>query len=296
MFGRFICWIGHGKPGLRFIGKRDELDMTPQRMPTLMIAHGGGPCFFMSPTAPQPPSMWDGLAAHLRGLDAEIGARPKAALVISAHWETDIPTVHEAAAHSLYFDYYNFPDHTYRLAYPAAGAPEVAARTRALLEQAGIATAGETRRGLDHGVFIPFMLIYPDADVPIVQLSLQADLSPARHLEIGRALAPLRDEGVLIAGSGMTIHNLREGPTPRVAEAAEAFDTWLTQTLNQPAAEREAGLAAWAEAPGGSLSHPREEHLLPLMVAAGAADGDGATHIYSERLGGQMALSGYRFG
>jgi aromatic ring-opening dioxygenase catalytic subunit (LigB family) len=270
--------------------------MTPKRLPTLMIAHGGGPCFFMAPHDPQPPSIWDGLCAHLRGLDEAIGERPRAVLVISAHWETDIPTVHEAEAHSLLFDYYNFPAHTYRLTYPARGAPEIAARTRHLLEAAGIPAAREVARGLDHGVFIPFKLIYPDADAPIVQLSLQADLSPARHVEIGRALTPLRDEGVLIVGSGMTFHNLREGPSPRAAAAAEAFDDWLLDTLTLGSDAREAGLAAWSQAPGGRISHPREEHLLPLMVAAGAAGRDPARRIYSEKLGGRMALSGYRFG
>lgn len=270
--------------------------MTATRLPTYMIPHGGGPCFFMETRPPMPADTWDAMAAHLRGLADDVGVRPKAVLVISAHWETTLPTVHEAAAHNLYFDYYNFPEHTYRLTYPAAGAPDVAARTRALLRAAGIETAGETERGLDHGVFIPFLLIYPDADVPIVQLSLQAGLSPERHLQIGRALAPLRDEGVLIVGSGMTYHNMSDPGSPRAAAAAEAFDIWLTETVASEADVRDARLAAWAEAPGGRFSHPREEHLLPLMVAAGAADGDAGRQIYSEKLGGRMALSGYRFG
>lgn len=273
--------------------------MNSPRLPTLMIAHGGGPCFFMSPTEPQPPGIWDNLAAHLRSLRDQTGARPKAILVISGHWETSIPTVLETATHSLYYDYSGFPEHTYHLRYPALGAPEIAARTRALLEQAGIKTAGESRRGLDHGVFIPLMLVYPDADIPVVQLSLQADMSPRRHLEIGRALAPLRDEGVLIIGSGMSFHNIRammQGPSPSITAGAEAFDNWLTQTVTSSPTARESRLAAWADAPGARLAHPREEHLLPLMVAAGAADGDPGRQIYSERLGGQIAVSGYRFG
>jgi aromatic ring-opening dioxygenase catalytic subunit (LigB family) len=254
----------------------------------------------MSPEPVQPPSVWDGLAAHLRGIGDEVGQRPKAILVISAHWEAEVPTVSEGVVHSLYYDYYNFPEHTYRLAYPAPGAPEVAARTRALLETDGLIAADDTSRGLDHGVFIPLLLMYPRADIPVVQLSLVAGLSAALHLRIGRALAPLRDEGVLIVGSGMSFHNIgavrRGSPSPEITRASVAFDAWLTQAVTGDPEQREAALANWDLAPGGRLSHPREEHLIPLMVAAGAAAGDAGTQIYSERLGGRTALSGYRFG
>ncbi|MGD0635905.1 MAG: class III extradiol ring-cleavage dioxygenase [Beijerinckiaceae bacterium] len=270
--------------------------MTGQRLPTLMIPHGGGPCFFMDPPA-HAPHLWDRMAAYLRGLDAEIGRRPKAVLVISAHWETEVPTLHYAERQSLLFDYYNFPAHTYELTYPAKGAPEVARRAAALLAAAGIATAAETARGLDHGVFIPFKLIYPDADVPLVQLSLQKDLSPALHIQIGQALAPLRDEDVLIVGSGMTFHNLREIFSGRATAASVEFDTWLAEVLDtSDAAARAQNLVAWAGAPGARLSHPEEEHLLPLMVVAGAAGSDPGKRNYSENLGGTSAQSGFRFG
>ena len=273
--------------------------MTASRLPTLMIPHGGGPCFFMDPP-PQMPTLWDAMGEHLRGLAGQIGARPKAVLVISGHWETDVPTVQAAPEHTLLLDYYGCPEHTYRLTYPVKGAPVAAARTLALLETAGIPAAVETRRGLDHGVFVPFKLIYPDADVPIAQLSLQADLSPERHLQIGRALAPLRDEGVLIVGSGMTFHNMgemRSGGSDEGVRASVAFDDWLTETLalTDPAV-RAQRLASGARAPGGRFAHPREEHLLPLMVAAGAAGDDPGKRTYSERLGGRAAQSGYRFG
>ena len=182
--------------------------MSSNRLPTFMIPHGGGPCFFMDPPAGQP-TAWDAMAAHLRSIDGQVGRRPKAVLVVSAHWECEVPTVHTGTNPSLLFDYYGFPEHTYRLAYPVQGSPEVAARVALLLEGASIPTATESKRGLDHGVFVPFKLIYPDADVPIVQLSLRVGLSPQEHLEIGRALAPLRDEDVLIVGSGMTSHAAR---------------------------------------------------------------------------------------
>lgn len=269
--------------------------MTGSRLPVFMIPHGGGPCFFMEPP-PQAPHLWDAMAAYLKGLAAEVGRRPKAVLVISAHWLTDIPTIHFGEKYSLLFDYYNFPPHTYQLTYPVAGAPDVARRTAELLAVAGIATAKETKRGLDHGVFVPFKLIYPEADVPIVQLSLQKDLSPSFHLAIGAALAPLRDEDVLIIGSGMTFHNLRDIFSGRGLAASKAFDDWLTNTVADDPEARARHLEAWTQAPSARLAHPEEEHLLPLMVAAGAAGTDPGKRDYAEMLGGTSAQSGFRFG
>ncbi|HTK34496.1 MAG TPA: class III extradiol ring-cleavage dioxygenase [Caulobacteraceae bacterium] len=264
-----------------------------ERLPTLFIPHGGGLCFFMNPP-PQFPHLWDGLAAHLRGIDASLGVRPKAVVVISGHWEAERPTVNVGERPPLLFDYYNFPEHTYRLTYPAPGAPELGARVRELLCGAGFETDADAERGFDHGVFVPFKLIYPDADVPVLQLSLREGLDPAEHLAMGRALAPLRDEGVLIVGSGMSYHNLRQMFSGQGNEAANAFDDWLGETVAD-AARRDAGLVRWREAPGGRESHPREEHLLPLMVAAGAAAGEPAVRDFNERLRGK-GLSGFRFG
>jgi aromatic ring-opening dioxygenase catalytic subunit (LigB family) len=267
-----------------------------ERLPTLFIPHGGGPCFFMEPFAGLPPGAWDRLAAYLKGIDASLGVRPKAVLIVSGHWETERPTVNVAERPALLYDYYGFPEHTYRLTYPAAGEPALAARVRELLAQAGFESDAEGRRGLDHGVFVPLKLVYPDADVPVVQLSLQRGLDPAEHLAIGRALAPLRDEGVLIVGSGMSYHNLREMFSPRGAEEAEAFDAWLTEAATEPdPAERERRLSRWADAPGAQRSHPRPEHLLPLMVAAGAAGGDGGERVFHDHVAGKP-LSGYQFG
>jgi aromatic ring-opening dioxygenase catalytic subunit (LigB family) len=250
----------------------------------------------MEPPPGAPKDTWDRMAAHLRSLADEAGAKPRAILVVSAHWETKVPTVNAAVRHSLYYDYYNFPEHTYRLTYPAAGDPVLAARVRTLLGAAGFETAEETERGLDHGVFIPFLLIYPQADIPIVQLSLQAGLDPEAHLAMGRALAPLRDEGVLIVGSGMTYHNLPAMFSGRGDPEAKVFDDWLTAAVESPdPARRDQALAHWATAPGGRAAHPREEHLIPLMVAAGAAGEDLGQRIYGEAVMGK-ALSGYRFG
>ena len=243
-----------------------------------------------------PPDLWDRMAAHLRGLDRSLGARPRAVVVISGHWETQLPTVNTAAQPALLFDYYGFPAHTYRLTYPAPGSPAVAARVREVLSAAGIASAEDGERGLDHGVFVPFKLIYPEADVPLVQLSLNRNLDAATHLQIGRALAPLRDEGVLIVGSGMSYHNLRDfyASDPRAVAPAEEFDSWLTSAVTDSGV-RDSRLSQWQSAPGARNCHPRPEHLLPLMVAAGAAGSDLAKRTFHDRLLGKP-VAGFQFG
>lgn len=271
--------------------------VTTSRLPTLYIPHGGGPCFFMEPMPGFPPTLWDNMAAYLSGIPTVIGFRPSAVLVISGHWECEVPTVLDVGRHTLLFDYYGFPAHTYKLTYPASGSFGVAAQTRMLLEQAGFATDADDERGLDHGVFVPFKLIYPDADVPIVQLSLLHNLDAAQHLAMGHALAPLRDEGVLIVGSGNSYHNLREffSPSPDAGALSGQFDAWLGAAVEAAPAERERLLANWHEAPGAIASHPRSEHLLPLMVVAGAAGNDAGRVTYREQMFGKM-FSGYQFG
>jgi aromatic ring-opening dioxygenase catalytic subunit (LigB family) len=271
--------------------------MATDRMPTLFIDHGGGPCFFMETTY-GPKDMWDRLAAHLRGLAAGLKTRPKAVIVISGHWEEAVPTVQSNDHPPLLFDYYGFPEHTYRLKYPAPGSPDLARRIRDLLTAAGFPSAQDKARGFDHGVFIPFLLVFPDADIPVVQLSLHHSFDPALHIAIGRAIAPLRDEGALIVGSGMSFHNNRAlfATDPRISEASEEFDQWLNEAVTAADAEdRNRRLAAWGSAPYARFCHPREEHLLPLMVVAGAAGDDVATRDYADRIMGK-ALSGFRFG
>jgi aromatic ring-opening dioxygenase catalytic subunit (LigB family) len=268
-------------------------ELHAERMPTFFIPHGGGPCFFMD----WPPPMthaWDSLAAFLRGLMGSLERKPRAIAVVSAHWETPVPSVTAGSRPPLIFDYSGFPPHTYQLKYPAPGSPELAARVRELLEAAGIPSAADSERGFDHGVFIPFLLIEPAADVPIVEMSLAANLDPKLHLEIGRALAPLRDEGVLIVGSGMSYHNLATLRTGRDAGDSERFDAWLTESVEADSDTRRKRLEAWSSAPDARRAHPEEEHLLPLMVAAGAAGNDPGKRVFHDRVG--AALSGYRFG
>jgi len=269
---------------------------APSRLPTLFIPHGGGPCFFMEPMAGLAANTWDKMAAYLRDIGRTISPQPKAVLVISAHWETEIVSVLNTENYPLLYDYHGFPEHTYHLTYPAHGSAHVAARVTELLNAAGIKNTTEKNRGLDHGVFIPFKLIYPDAALPIVQLSLLHNLDPAAHLAIGKALAPLRDEGVLIIGSGLSYHNLREFfiSNPSENEAAAQFDAWLNQAISAPAAERTELLKHWQQAPGARECHPRSEHLIPLMVVAGAAEEDEGVATYQENLMGK-AISGFQF-
>jgi aromatic ring-opening dioxygenase catalytic subunit (LigB family) len=245
---------------------------APERMPAVFLPHGGGPWPFVD--LGLDPNEVDSLAGYLRSVRDLPKAPPKALLVVSAHWEENAPTVMTAERPTLLYDYYGFPPESYQLRWPALGAPLLAARVCDLLEAAGFETRRDPARGFDHGTFIPLKLTYPDAEVPTLQLSLKAGLDPEQHLAMGRALAPLRDEGVFIIGSGMSFHNLRALRDPRSREPATAFDAWLRATAELEPSERDRRLAAWRSAPAARFSHPREEHLLPLMVVAGAAGGD----------------------
>jgi aromatic ring-opening dioxygenase catalytic subunit (LigB family) len=244
---------------------------------------------------PFPAHAFDPMAAFLRGIDASLGVQPTAILVISAHWEEDVPTVQTAAEPSLIYDYYGFPEHTYALRYPCKGSPQLAQRVLELLAAAGIESGEDAGRGFDHGMFIPLMLMFPQADIPVVQLSLQHTLDPSSHIALGRALEPLRNEGVLIVGSGMSYHNLRHF-FDGVAPASQAFDDWLRDAVADPdVAARNAKLENWEQAPFARACHPREEHLLPLMVVAGAAGRDTGRCIFNDALLGKE-ISGFRFG
>ena len=235
------------------------------------------------------------LEASLQALPATLPERPKAILMVSGHWEEAAFTAMSSPAPGMLYDYAGFPAHTYEIAYPAPGDPVLAERVVGLIEAAGLPAARDAHRGFDHGAFCTLAPMFPDADMPVVQLSLKRGLSPADHLALGRALNPLRNEGVLILGSGFSFHNLRLlGPSGH--EPSAAFDAWLQSTLPTPEGRADR-LLAWAQAPAARVAHPREEHLLPLMVAAGAADGEAASCIYHEAdfMGGVTASS-FRFG
>ena len=261
-------------------------------LPTLFIPHGAGPCFFMDWTR-GPADTWDKTATWLKSLISELPERPKAILVISGHWEEPVFTVGSSPRPPMIFDYSGFPEETYRLRFDARGAPALADRVRELLNAAGLPTAEDSARGYDHGVFVPMLLAMPQADIPVVQLSLRADLDPEAHLAAGRALAPLRDEGVLIVGSGMSWHNMR-GFSPAFTARSEAFDAWLGAAIVDPV-HRNQAIRHWDQAPYARQAHPREEHLAPLFVAAGAAEGV-AGRVAFRDIAMDVAISGFAFG
>lgn len=263
------------------------------RMPVAFIPHGGGPWPFVD-LGFGSRAEDEALKRYLRELRTLPPSPPRALLIVSAHWEESVPTVMTAARPPMLYDYYGFPEESYRITWPAPGAPRVAARVRELLGAAGIPSAEDPARGFDHGAFIPLKLTYPDADVPALQLSLKAGLDPAAHLAIGRAIAPLRDEGVFILGSGMSYHNMR-GFGGRGREASETFDAWLRASAVLDPVRRVEALTRWATAPAARAVHPREEHLLPLMVIAGAAGADPGRVAYNDTYAG-VRLSAYHYG
>ena len=265
-----------------------------RRLPTYFISHGGGPWPWMPD---QRQSTYGQLAASLQAMPGQLGVTPKAVLVISGHWEEPEFTVMASPQPPMIYDYYGFPAHTYQIQYPAPGAPDLAERVRQLIQGAGLNARLDPARGFDHGTFTPLAVIYPNADVPVLQLSMHVGYDPQQHIALGRALAPLRDEGVLILGSGLSYHNLRQfGPAARAPSAA--FDQWLQQTLvaSSPQ-ERIQRLLDWAAAPAARAAHPQEDHLLPLMVAVGAAADEPGRCVYQQAdFFGGLSVSSYMFG
>jgi aromatic ring-opening dioxygenase catalytic subunit (LigB family) len=235
------------------------------------------------------------MAAWLGTLSGSLDVTPKAIVVISGHWEQPESSVTGSPHPPLIYDYQGFPPHTYQLRYDAPGAPVLAQQITGLLSDAGFPARVDPARGFDHGVFIPLKVIYPAAEIPIVQLSLKAGLDPQVHIEMGRALQPLRKQGMLIVGSGMSYHNMR-GFGDEFGAASDQFDNWLTDAVCAPdAGTRNQKLEQWETAPHARLAHPREEHLLPLMVASGAAGKDLGRRIFSDRVMG-VTVSAYQFG
>ncbi len=235
----------------------------------LYLPHGGGPMPLLGD--PGHASMVE----FLRDFGA-LGRKPSAVLLISAHWEAPQPTIISNANPGLYYDYSGFPPAAYDLDYPAPGEPELAQQVHRFLSDAALNPAMESERGFDHGVFVPLILMYPKADIPIVQMSLVRGLDPQRHIDIGRALSSLDWEGLLIVGSGMSFHNQRAMMSPDATMHAkgEQFHEWLHETCARPGlteGERIARLVHWETAPYGRFCHPREEHLMPLHVCCGAA-------------------------
>jgi 4,5-DOPA dioxygenase extradiol len=256
-------------------------------MPALFISHGSP----MTAVDPGP------AGAAWAALGRELG-RPRAIVIASAHWETELPMVTGSASPRTLHDFGGFPDVLYTLRYPAPGAPDVAAEAVALLRDAGLAAGIDGSRGLDHGAWVPLLHMFPQAEVPVVQLAIQPARGAAHHLALGAALAPLRDRGVAIVGSGHVTHNLRDwmthlrhpGDLPYVARFAE----WIADAL---AANDRDALANWREqAPDALRAHPTDEHFLPLLVAYGAAgERPRVSRVHRGIEGGALAMDAYRF-
>ncbi len=244
-----------------------------------------------------PPDEWNRMADFLKNLAATLPRVPKAIVMVSAHWLEPHWAVTSAAQPELLYDYYGFPPHTYKLTYPAPGAPALAQQIVKTFTTAGIASASDAYRSFDHGMFIPLKLIFPQANIPVVQLSLHNSLDPELHLQAGQALETLRDQDILIIGSGMSFHNMRAYGNPQYGPVSDAFDDWLTQVAESGAQERYRSLVNWEQAPGARQCHPprAEEHLLPLMLIAGAAGQDAGHKVFSDRVM-ETTVSAFCFG
>jgi aromatic ring-opening dioxygenase catalytic subunit (LigB family) len=236
----------------------------------LFISHGGGPLPLLGD---------EGHKEMVLCLQKIAGmlVKPSAILMVSAHWEEKTPAITSGARPSLIYDYYGFPEASYSITYPCPGEPELAERTHAALANARIHAKLNAARGFDHGLFVPLKIMYPGADIPCIQLSLIHNLDPMAHIDIGRALQGVGYDNLLVMGSGFSFHNMKAFFTPETNETKAqnaAFENWLTATCSDPdilEEERTDRLAKWADAPFARYCHPREEHLLPLLVCYGLA-------------------------
>jgi len=269
--------------------------MTQLRLPTYFVSHGGGPWPWLKAESN---GAFDQLESSLQKIPRDLGQKPRAVLMISGHWEADRFLLSSSPRPPMVFDYRGFPEHTYHIRYDAPGDPALAERVADLIQRGGLRAGLDPERGFDHGTFTVMHTMYPNADVPLIQLSLRAGYDPAGHIRVGELLAPLRDEGVLIIGSGLSFHDLRGILNGRGAEPSATFDQWLTNALvNASPEERRKLLLNWTSAPAARAAHPREDHLIPAMVAVGAAGDDKGTRIYHQSdFMGSITASSFRFG
>ena len=265
------------------------------RLPTYFISHGGGPWPYLDGPFRR---AFDQLEQSLVDIRRELGDAPRAVLVISGHWEENGFAISSSEHPGMEYDYFGFPPHTYQIKYKAPGSPELAARVQQLLAGGGIPARLDPARGYDHGTFSLMKPLYPEENIPLVQLSIDRSYDPEMHLKLGRLLAPLRDEGVLIIGSGLTYHNMQDMRGTQGFEPSRVFDAWLQETLVASAPEqRTPRLVQWEKAPQARGAHPREDHLIPLMVAVGAAEQDPGAVVYHQKdFFGGITASSFRFG
>jgi 4,5-DOPA dioxygenase extradiol len=263
-------------------------DRPRRKAQVIYFSHGGGPLPLLGEASHQ------AMMAFMRRLPSRL-RKPDAILVISAHWEERVATLLDAQTPALFYDYYGFPDKAYEITYPAPGSPALAERIVRLLNRNQIPAGVDSHRGFDHGLFIPLKLMYPEADIPALQMSLLSGLDPTSHLALGKALRELLTENILVVGSGFSFHNMRAfvwdgGSVPDSAN--DDFQNWLievcTGTMSQ--AERELRLREWEKAPSARYCHPREEHLLPLHVCAGMVDQPG-NMIFDDYILGKRSVA-----
>ena len=269
--------------------------MTSLRLPTYFLSHGGGPWPWLKA---EHGTTFDQLEKSLIDVRRELGQAPRAVLMISGHWEVDRYMLTSAARPPMEYDYSGFPEHTYRIRYDAPGDPALAETVHQLLDRGGMPSGLDLQRGFDHGAFTVMAPMYPEAQMPLVLLSMRVSLDPAEHFKVGELLAPLRDEGVLIIGSGFSYHDTRGIRSGAGRVPSAAFDAWLAGTVLHPSPDqRRQRLLHWTEAPAARLAHPRKDHLVPLMVAAGAASQDVAVRVYHQTdFMGAITVSSFRFG
>jgi len=252
-------------------------------LPTLFLSHGS-PMHALQPGAVR--GVWESIAREL--------PRPKAILMISAHWETAAPEVTGAAKPETIHDFYGFPRPLYEIQYPAKGDPALAARVEKLLKEKNLPVSVNPERGLDHGAWSPLLYMYPEADVPVVQVSVQPHLGPRHHVALGRALAPLCAEGILVFGSGHMTHNLRDRSDQGIAPYAREFQSWTDERVRERRIDE---LVNYRQlSPQGVRAHPTDEHFLPLYVALGAAPANyKAERLWDGIEMGALAMDAYRF-
>jgi len=264
--------------------------MTPlkdRKAQVVYFSHGGGPLPILGDSGHK--AMIDFMTA----LPARLH-RPDLILVISAHWEEQVPTILGGENPPLYYDYYGFPEAAYKVTYPAPGSPKDARRIKEMLQGQGLISTIDSERGFDHGVFIPLKMMYPLADIPCLQLSLIRGLDAKKHLELGAALRGLLEENILVIGSGFSFHNMSAfswGGETREDAANDAFQDWMIETMtgNFTQEERERRMQEWDKAPSARYCHPREEHLLPAHVCLGMAD-KAADLIFDDRILGKRSV------
>jgi aromatic ring-opening dioxygenase catalytic subunit (LigB family) len=269
--------------------------MSSARLPVHFISHGGGPWPWLKKEMP----FYDQLELALKELPHELACLPRAIVIITAHWEEDNFTISANSKPSMLYDYGGFPKHTYEVKYEAKGDEELARKIQRMVQDQGIKLELDFKRGFDHGTFVPLFVMFPTANIPIVQVSIKKNYDPKEHIDFGKALAPLRNENVLIIGSGLTYHNMQGlmGGGSSITEGSKCFDHWLQDILiNRSAADRVAELINWAQAPSARAAHPTEDHLVPLFVTVGAAEESNASlNYHEENFFNKVYASGFRF-